>query len=249
MATGLNKKISDLERRLTNVRRRQRRAEKDANDIEAELDALRLEQDCETVRSWRGVPDWTELLKGNNGMVFFQLGSLLLERIGLSDAGVHAETGQRVISKIIFTHTDPEIAEKLACKAKTALESIPLEVQPSRDGMICVRVHNCDAYSVSLLLSPDRSKIYLAWSSWGTETERETFATLGEAIIYAQENFADQADDDCLEDYVTDIDAYAPDTYSGYWMRRGVEALIEGCRTAGAPLPDGAWEPAALAGE
>lgn len=228
----------DLTKALGRARARLRRAENEVQDLESELEHMRVEDDLEAIRSWRGRPDWHFLLDNDRTTPVYMLRQHFLERMSLDSGMSWADTNAPAVGLRMGAGTPENPAEQQIEHVERSLEIIVPWLIP-RGGAVWINVYATDLTdrALSLVMAPDRTDVRLETMVLGRiiEEDRVVFSSLREALVHVQLEFP-MHDHDPIADWRRPEDAPGG---TGDALRAALEAFVEGCRIAGAPLPDG----------
>lgn len=224
----------DLQRKLKNAQARVARAERDVEDIEGELSTMAEEDAYDTIRSWRGVPNWPLLLQAEGATTsMYMLGQFMRERLGFMTSGMWGDTKQYAIHFGIASKDNPADAAAYVEKMRRNIEIILPYVTPHKpDGLrwFGINGEDTDGCALTLRLSEDLGIIKLVREVHTTVTDELSFETLGEALFHLQEKHPSH---DAFEWLPSPADAPGG---TGEALRYALTAFFEGCRTAGIPI-------------
>ncbi len=225
-----------LNRKLKQAERRRVAAEKAVADLSEKLDELNELDTLEVIRSWRGKPDWEYLLVGKRSTSSYALCDFMLERLGLRvGMGIRCDTGQRELCIAIADKGDAQLNSEHISQVRQGMAAIAPHIIPADDGLVpfSIRGENIEDCAKSMLVSPSlEGPTHIVTMHFGHELHRDVYSSLGEALLYVQVNHP--AGYDVFED-MSRVEDHPG--YTGYYLAEAVKAYLDGCRSAGIPLP------------
>lgn len=222
----------DVERRLRNARVRLKRAKSDVEDLEGQLAVLDEEDALDLIKSWRGVPDWSALLRSETAIHLYMLKSFFLEKMGLSHRGKWTDIDQTVVSVGVADPKEPEAAVSYVSRIAAAIETVLPHFVIHDDGLAWFNVHGrgIEGFALELRVAPDLSVVKILRLVYQRVKEEMVFDGLNDALFHLQ---GKHPASDAFED--PSDPAHAPGQ-SGQALREALSAFLEGCRSAGAPV-------------